>query len=36
VADLSPSRASGTHPPADLHGAPDHRSHLERVLTGRA
>jgi aerobic carbon-monoxide dehydrogenase medium subunit len=28
--------ADGTHPPADLHGAPDYRSHLARVLTGRA
>jgi aerobic carbon-monoxide dehydrogenase medium subunit len=28
--------AEGTHPPADLHGAPDYRSHLARVLTGRA
>jgi carbon-monoxide dehydrogenase medium subunit len=28
--------ADGTSPPADLHGAPDYRSHLARVLTGRA
>jgi aerobic carbon-monoxide dehydrogenase medium subunit len=28
--------AEGTHPPADLHGQPDYRSHLARVLTGRA
>jgi carbon-monoxide dehydrogenase medium subunit len=28
--------AEGTHPPADLHGAPDYRSHLAQVLTGRA
>jgi carbon-monoxide dehydrogenase medium subunit len=28
--------AEGTNPPADLHGAPDYRSHLARVLTGRA
>jgi aerobic carbon-monoxide dehydrogenase medium subunit len=28
--------ADGTNPPADLHGAPDYRSHLARVLTGRA
>ncbi|HYK29500.1 MAG TPA: xanthine dehydrogenase family protein subunit M [Streptosporangiaceae bacterium] len=26
----------GTTPPADLHGAPDYRRHLARVLTGRA
>jgi len=26
----------GTHPPADLHGAPDYRRHLARVLTARA
>jgi carbon-monoxide dehydrogenase medium subunit len=26
----------GTNPPADLHGAPDYRRHLARVLTGRA
>jgi carbon-monoxide dehydrogenase medium subunit len=31
------SRADeGTEPPADLHGAPDYRRHLARVLTGRA
>ncbi len=28
--------AEGTAPPADLHGAPDYRRHLARVLTGRA
>jgi aerobic carbon-monoxide dehydrogenase medium subunit len=28
--------ADGTEPPADLHGAPDYRRHLARVLTGRA
>ena len=28
--------ADGTNPPADLHGQPDYRSHLARVLTGRA
>ena len=28
--------AEGTEPPADLHGAPDYRRHLARVLTGRA
>jgi aerobic carbon-monoxide dehydrogenase medium subunit len=26
----------GTQPPGDLHGAPDYRRHLARVLTGRA
>jgi carbon-monoxide dehydrogenase medium subunit len=26
----------GTNPPADLHGAPDYRRHLARVLTARA
>ena len=26
----------GTNPPADLHGAPDYRRHLARILTGRA
>ncbi len=26
----------GTQPPADLHGSPDYRRHLVRVLTGRA
>jgi len=31
------SRADdGTEPPSDLHGAPDYRRHLARVLTGRA
>jgi aerobic carbon-monoxide dehydrogenase medium subunit len=28
--------ADGTEPPADLHGAPDYRRHLAKVLTGRA
>jgi hypothetical protein len=28
--------ADGTRPPGDLHGAPDYRRHLARVLTGRA
>jgi carbon-monoxide dehydrogenase medium subunit len=28
--------AEGTELPADLHGAPDYRHHLARVLTGRA
>ena len=30
------SAGEGTQPPADLHGAPDYRRHLARVLTGRA
>ncbi|MHB1433109.1 MAG: FAD binding domain-containing protein [Streptosporangiaceae bacterium] len=30
------SASDGTQPPADLHGAPDYRRHLARVLTGRA
>jgi carbon-monoxide dehydrogenase medium subunit len=30
------SAAEGTDPPADLHGAPDYRRHLAKVLTGRA
>jgi aerobic carbon-monoxide dehydrogenase medium subunit len=30
------SAADRTEPPADLHGAPDYRRHLARVLTGRA
>ena len=28
--------AEGTEPPGDLHGAPDYRRHLARVLAGRA
>src|SRR5512146_49826 len=28
--------ADDTEPPSDLHGAPDYRRHLARVLTGRA
>ena len=31
-----PSADEGTEPPGDLHGAPDYRRHLARVLTGRA
>ena len=27
--------AEGTEPPGDLHGTPDYRRHLARVLTGR-
>src|SRR6202000_1236563 len=30
------SADEGTNPRADLHGAPDYRRHLARVLTGRA
>jgi aerobic carbon-monoxide dehydrogenase medium subunit len=30
------SADEGTEPPTDLHGAPDYRRHLARVLTGRA
>jgi carbon-monoxide dehydrogenase medium subunit len=30
------SADEGTAPPGDLHGAPDYRRHLARVLTGRA
>ncbi|HET9898888.1 MAG TPA: xanthine dehydrogenase family protein subunit M [Streptosporangiaceae bacterium] len=33
---VAASAADGTEPPADLHGAPDYRRHLARVLTGRA
>ena len=41
-ADRSALRAAASHadedtqPPADLHGAPDYRRHLARVLTARA
>jgi aerobic carbon-monoxide dehydrogenase medium subunit len=34
--DAAAGAAEGTQPPADLHGAPDYRRHLARVLTGRA
>jgi len=34
--EAAASAAEGTQPPADLHGAPDYRRHLVRVLTGRA
>jgi aerobic carbon-monoxide dehydrogenase medium subunit len=30
------SADEGSNPPGDLHGAPDYRRHLARVLTGRA
>jgi aerobic carbon-monoxide dehydrogenase medium subunit len=36
LAAAAASAADGTNPPADLHGQPDYRSHLARVLTGRA
>jgi carbon-monoxide dehydrogenase medium subunit len=34
--DAAAAADEGTQPPADLHGAPDYRRHLARVLTGRA
>jgi len=36
LSSAAASAADGTEPPADLHGAPDYRRHLARVLTGRA
>jgi aerobic carbon-monoxide dehydrogenase medium subunit len=36
LAAAAHSAADGTEPPADLHGAPDYRRHLARILTGRA
>lgn len=36
VSAAAAAAADGTQPPADLHGAPDYRRHLARVLTGRA
>jgi len=36
LAAAAAAAADGTNPPADLHGQPDYRSHLARVLTGRA
>jgi aerobic carbon-monoxide dehydrogenase medium subunit len=36
LAEAAASAADGTEPPADLHGAPDYRRHLARVLAGRA
>jgi carbon-monoxide dehydrogenase medium subunit len=36
LAAAAASAADGTTPPADLHGGSDYRSHLARVLTGRA
>jgi carbon-monoxide dehydrogenase medium subunit len=34
--DAASHADEGTNPPGDLHGAPDYRRHLARVLTGRA
>jgi carbon-monoxide dehydrogenase medium subunit len=34
--DAAAHADEGTNPPSDLHGAPDYRRHLARVLTGRA
>jgi carbon-monoxide dehydrogenase medium subunit len=36
LAEAAAAAADGTDPPADLHGAPDYRRHLARVLTARA
>jgi carbon-monoxide dehydrogenase medium subunit len=36
LAAAAGSADEGTNPPSDLHGAPDYRRHLARVLTGRA
>ncbi|MHB1595424.1 MAG: FAD binding domain-containing protein [Streptosporangiaceae bacterium] len=36
LTEAARSASDGTQPPADLHGAPDYRRHLARVLTGRA
>lgn len=36
LAGAATTAADGTEPPSDLHGAPDYRRHLARVLTGRA
>lgn len=36
LAAAAESAADGAEPPADLHGAPDYRRHLAKVLTGRA
>ncbi|MGD0374309.1 MAG: hypothetical protein ABSB01_06980 [Streptosporangiaceae bacterium] len=35
-AAASDAALNGAEPPGDLHGAPDYRRHLARVLTGRA
>ena len=34
--DAAARADEGTEPPGDLHGAPDYRRHLARILTGRA
>jgi aerobic carbon-monoxide dehydrogenase medium subunit len=36
LSDAAAHADEGTEPPGDLHGAPDYRRHLARVLTGRA
>ena len=36
LTEAARSASDGTQPPSDLHGAPDYRRHLARVLTGRA
>lgn len=36
LAGAASAADDGTEPPSDLHGAPDYRRHLARVLTGRA
>jgi aerobic carbon-monoxide dehydrogenase medium subunit len=36
LSEAAAHAAEDTQPPADLHGAPDYRRHLARVLTGRA
>jgi carbon-monoxide dehydrogenase medium subunit len=36
AADAAALAAEGTEPPADIHGSPEYRSHLARVLVGRA
>ena len=34
--DVAALAAEGTEPPGDIHGSPEYRSHLARVLVGRA
>jgi aerobic carbon-monoxide dehydrogenase medium subunit len=36
LSEAAAHAGEGTEPPGDLHGAPDYRRHLARVLTGRA
>ena len=36
LTEAARSASDGTQTPSDLHGAPDYRRHLARVLTGRA